>query len=451
MPGSLGASGRILFYPHSARALTSSLIGHLHEVSQQHPVVLFTEPLPEPYLAHLRNRDLFPGLERVEVVRSFGFSVSELLSEHRRCLHLARGCIDEVSPSLVIGENDMSSMFDMHLMREAKRLGLPTLTIQSMGQLRDGPFRSIAELNAVYVGGKEPPRPLASARRWKYRARKELGHFLVHYLLPWSAGQPALRGASSYVRRAGVPGMRDSDLHLVQSAPQLKVFTEAGVPTRKLGILRHPAARIASEVFFPPGALTQGMNPGARRRILVLLSPQALGIERGSLRVISGAVRRRLRLAILTAIQDTLPDWEIIVKAHPDFGSIRAVRAYLGTMPANVSVADPSNPVEPYLPICHAILDLPAPTTSALVTAVSTSPLMPVIAADLDRDVLGDQYSDWPEVDYVDSMEALTDLLESIRDGRYRRRPAVPDDGSPVKTFDNTCQAVRFVRERLNQ
>ena len=193
------------------------------------------------------------------------------------------------------------------------------------------------------------------------------------------------------------------------------------------------------------------MNPGARRRILVLLSPQELGIERGSLGVIPGAVRRRLRLAILTAIQETLPGWEIVVKAHPDFGSIRAVRSYLGTMPANVSVADPSSPVEPYLPICHAILDLPAPTTSTLVTAVSTSPSVPVIAADLDRDVLGDQYSDWPEVDYVDSMEALTDLLESIRDRRYRRRPAVPDDGSPVKTFDNTCQAVRFVRERLNQ
>ena len=86
MPGGLRARGRILFYPHSARALTSSLIGHLHEVSQEHPVVLFTERLPGAYLAHLRNRELFPGLERVEVVRGFGFTVPALLSGHRRWL-----------------------------------------------------------------------------------------------------------------------------------------------------------------------------------------------------------------------------------------------------------------------------------------------------------------------------------------------------------------------------
>jgi hypothetical protein len=436
---------RILFFTHSARAFTSSLIGHLYEVSQEHPVILLTESLPDAYVSHLQNKDLFPMLEQVHIVDCLGFTVKALVRENSRWLRLARQSLDAFSPSVVIGENDMSSLFDMYLMREAKRRGVKSLTIQSMGEISEFKIRRFFELRRICPDGKRPAAPIALWRKGTHRTRKALGHFLVHYLLPWFAGHAALRGPSSYVLRTGAPGMRDTGLHLVQSAPQHKVFIRSRVPSAKLAILRHPAERVPLEAFFPPGAARPGITDDGQKKILVLMATSEFGFERETLEVISSHDRRQLRLAITEEISRCLPDWQLIIKPHPDFGSIQAAQDYLGPLPANATLVPPGEPVEPLLLLCDAVLDLPPPNTSTLVTASSALPGKPVIAADLDHDILGDQFREWPEIEYVDEMQGLTRLLARVGASSYQRQSTSHCTELGVREFGSTNQAIRFV------
>src|SRR6185295_6565138 len=98
----------------------------------------------------------------------------------------------------------------------------------------------------------------AAWRRSVVEARKRAGHALVHYLLPWSIGQCALRGKSSYIRVTGAPGMRDSELHVVQTVQQYEACVESGVSPARLALLPHPATRVPRDVFFQIPAAERG-------------------------------------------------------------------------------------------------------------------------------------------------------------------------------------------------
>jgi hypothetical protein len=433
-------SPRILLYPHSARAFSSTLIGHLYELAQQYAVVLLAEPLPQPYLDLLARRDLFPGLERVEIVHGLGFTLRDLLANNRRWQRMAEEAIVSFTPDLVVTENDMSALFDMYLLRAAKRRGIRRLTIQGMGQFQDRRFRRFARLMAIHVDGQLPSSGVASLRAARFHAKKELGHLLVHYALPLAAGQGPLGGRSSYVRHTGAPGMRDSQLHLVLSAQQYGTFVDSGVAPRRLGILAHPLERVPPEAFFPETPTFSG----DRKRALVLLGPLSLGFDRETSELISRERRRATRLAALRQLKATLPGWEIVLKAHPDFGPREQVRRYVQRLGPGTVIVDPRWLVEPLLPACDLVIDLPPATTSTLVTAASDPRHIPVMAADLDHDLLGDQYCGWPGINYVNDCSALERTLQQIASGTYSRPPRI-GMATPTREFRSTTEAVQHL------
>ncbi len=442
MPGP--ASIRILFYPHSARAFSSSLIGHLAELSREFPVVLVTSRLHPSYARLLEDHLLFPKLERVEVVSGLGYSVSQLIRGNRRWHQLAVDLVRQTQPGLVVTENDMSGLFDMYLLRAARKHGAACLTIQGMLQQPDTAIQKFVEL--LHVSSDSTGPGLKRVLRLGYfRTRKWLGHFLVHYLLPWSVGERALAGRSSYVLRTGASGLRDSSLNLVPSPQAFRAHLASGVPAGKLAILPHPLNRLPHELYFVSAdAGPAARPPSGARTILVLLSSVQVGFRAVDHALISREERRQTRLEIVLLLHRIFPDWQIVVKPHPDCARLEVVEEYFSAVRDLVTILPPAVPVEPHLKHSDIILDLPLSVTTTLFTAACAYPAKPVISANVAREFYGDHYRDYPEIDYVESMAELETLLRNIRSGVYcKTAPVAAPPG--LRTFATTNDAVHYL------
>jgi len=240
----------------------------------------------------------------------------------------------------------------------------------------------------------------------------------------------------------GVPGMRDSELHLVQTDAQCRVFLEAGCASERLAILEHPASRIPLDAFLPEPPAEPSTSPNSPS-VLVLLGVAATGFDRVNGAVIPASLRRRLRIDAVEAIRARLPEWRVLVKAHPTFGTASRVAEYLDRAAPRAEIADPSLQVEPMLRDAAVVIDLPAATTSALATAAAAFPGKPVIAADLDRDLLGTWYADWPGVSHVSSVAELESVLDAIGRGTFSEfrasRGSIPVKG--IRRFRSTLEA----------
>ena len=437
---------KILFYPHSARAFSSSLIGHLAELSQEFSVVLLTEPLHPSYAKVLEDRSLFPMLDRVEILPRPGYSILELVRSNRAWYQLARRLVKEVRPQVVITENDMSSLLDMYLLRAGKEFGSMCLTIQGMAQIEDVKMQKLVELAHIYRGNDKSGPIQKLWRTFLYDGRKWLGHFLVHFLLPWSLGTSALRGGSSYVLRKGASGLRESDLNLVPTLQAWRAHTMSGVSASRLALLTHPIMRVPHILYFPtPETGAASCNTFLTRNMLVLLSSEHIGFRRDNYSLISHDQRLATRLEILHLVCRILPTWDVHIKPHPDCGSLADVQNYLGDLDRSVVILPPSVPVEPYLKSADAILSLPLSSSTTLFTAASAFPQKPIISINVDDEFYGDNYKDFPGVDYITSMPELENLLNDIAAAHYQKPKASCDEESTLLRFKTTNDAVRHL------
>jgi hypothetical protein len=435
------ASPVVLMYSHSPRAFASALVGHLYELCGSSRVTLLTEPLPPPYSRVIARPGLFPGLQEIVVVPGMGYSVRAMLTNSRIWFRLIERTLDRVSPDIVVGENDNSGLFDMYLMREARRRGIPTISFQAMGQGQFPENQQVIEARHV---AKQARRYLPSTLlRIKYRIRRRLGHTLVHHLIPIATAQRPLLGGSSYVLMSGAPGMRDSDLHVTQSRSQFEVCAASGTPREKLAILDHPASRVPREAFFPQSVSPVPQGPDRKPFALVLIGAVAAGIHRVSGSVILPKTRLETRKRVLELLMTELPGWNICIKAHPMVGTKSSLKPYLPKEGTGMVILDPKEPAEFFLPRCSLVIDLPPGWSSALATAAAARPRTPVISADLDEDVLGDIYANWPGVEYVGRTKVLRNLLQKICADRYKRTAHSTEAAEGYPVFQSTMEAVK--------
>ena len=80
---------KVLFYTSVPRLFRATLIGHLYEIAQVYPVVLLSEKLDEETEKVIRNKKLFPKLEKIVPVEQYTgrkmnlFARSKYLSTRR--------------------------------------------------------------------------------------------------------------------------------------------------------------------------------------------------------------------------------------------------------------------------------------------------------------------------------------------------------------------------------
>lgn len=423
---------RILFHTHSRRAFTTTLIGNLFELTREHTVVLVSEQLSDDTVALLQQRSRFPGLECIITTDPLEFRPWALLKANRKIHRFIRNLILTHRPDVIVSENDMMSLFDLYLFRVAKLRRIPTATFQSMTEFREEDNQTYNQLMHLHPRGEPARGVIRAARLVRIWLRKQLGHLLVHAILPLLAGLGILWGKSSYMKWRGASGMRDGDLNLVLTPETFAEYARRGVPVEKLGLLRHPLQRgVPPDLFLGPTEPEPGAGSPAKPTFLVLMGFVTLGFERDTLWPIPEEKRRAAFIGVLALIRQMLPDWRIRLKPHPNWKTREKVLAFLGSLDPTVELIEPGERVESQLAGASAVLDLPPAASTTLFIAALAYPNKPVIAADVLDEFYGDNYHYTDGIDYCRGMSELEELLRRINTHSFAKqakstRPAIP-------------------------
>jgi len=405
---------RVLFYTHSPRMFRSTLIGHLFFICQEWPVVLVSEKLDLETENLLKNKKIFPKLEKVVSVGQFTATTKKkMFSKNKQLCSLAKKLIKEEEPNIVVTASDMHSLFEMYLMRFAKRAGAVNVCFQGAVDADS----KISERWVDYINAytKFPKVFPLTVRVFLVKIKKYFGHFLYHWVLPLSAGQKPLTGKSSYILRTGNSGMRDADYEVVFSERDSKVYQNAGVSVRKLRVLPHPLAIKKSRDFFEKAFLNKLKNRKTDERVALLLMPSSrVGFRRKDWSLIPEQEHTGAWFNIIRLVHDNLPKWKIIIKPHPDVDNIQEVKKELEKISNSIIITDPKESVDKYLEMADIIIDLPRSASTVVFTALLQCPGKPTAALDFHQEVLGDFYKDFKGVEYIENEKKLVEFLKNI-------------------------------------
>lgn len=436
---------KVLFYTHTPRAFRSTLIGHLYEISQVYPTILLSEKLDSETEEALRNKELFPKLEKIIPVSQFTGPKMNLLAKNRYLCELAENITQNYKPDIVISASDTHSFFELYLMRFAKRIKAiniaiqPTMTAGKKSTLR-------VDLNNAYL--RFPSFLPLWFRLYLVKIRKYFGHFIYYWILPLMVGEKPFFGKSSHILRKGNSGMRDSDYQIVFSKRDCDIYLKDGVPAEKLYILSHPLFRKTRE-FFEMAYLNRFKKIKKTEKIATLMLPEEEpGFRRKDYSLILKKERERNWIETVKLISQTLLGWEIYVKPHPDIKNFSKIKKDLESLFANIEVLNPQESADKYIEIAEVIIGLPLSASTTLFTASLQSPGKPIISLDFHQELLGDVYKDFEGIEYIDTKEKFINILETIRDNEYQKRYQKHPEELRPREFPNTVEILKYLLQK---
>ena len=410
---------RIFFYTSTAQTFRTTMIGYLYEVAQDHEVVLMSELLDHETQVVLRDKNLFPGLEKIISVNQYHPDDESIRARNRRIYEVAKAEFSEVNPDIVIASSDVHSLYEMYLMRMAKECGALRITIQ--GNMT-GEMKALAlwyDLASMHLRTPEYL-PLA-IRSLLVKFRKYFGYLVYHWALPLSVGETPFFGKASYILHKGHTGMRDSSYHIVFSQRQYDFYVASEVPKEKLHIIAHPLLRHSRYIFERAYLQKARKVKKSGQLVTVMLTSDVVGFEKNAdYSVIPKRKRIKLYADLISTLEEILHEWKIIIKPHPGHTSIAEVREKLPMLSSRIEVVDPKAPVDYYIQISDAIVDLPRSSSTTVYSALIQCPGKPVLSIDIFQEFLGDYYASCPYVTYVDSMQKFRNTLVQLRDGKIR-------------------------------
>lgn len=430
---------KVLFYTNTARAFRSTLIGHLYEISNAFPVILLSEELDSQTETLLGRKDLFPKLEEVIPVHQFSAGRENPVSRNRRLHRLALDSIRRHKPDIVISSSDMHSLFEMYLLRIAKKKGALTICIQPT--FMDSSARTSKWVDMINMHTRLCFPVPDFLKHNLIRARKYAGHFLYHWIFPLSVPTAPLPGKSSYVLRRGNCGMRDGDFYVVFSRRDYDICIQDGVLPERLRILAHPLNRSAKEFFkvhlTRPAA---AISDTACKIVTLLLPEDDVAFRAGDFSVISRAERWNLRKDIISLVSKILKDWKIFIKPHPNIHDLEAVRNDIEAISGRIEFVLPSDSVDPFVEASSLVIELPRSASTATFFASMASPPKPVFSLDFDHEYLGDCFKNFSGIDYIDDRNDFIRRLECVRDNDNCRKHPPPSRKNDEESgsFENT-------------
>ncbi|MCX5828116.1 MAG: hypothetical protein NTV58_08965 [Deltaproteobacteria bacterium] len=441
----------VLFYPHTARAFRTTLIGHLYEIAQVYPVVLLSEQLDDKLNELLQRRELFPRLEAIIPVDQFAVGGRNPFHPNVRLAAIAKKVIRDYRPSIVITASDMHSLFDMYLLRYAKKINSLIICVQPTLNLETIQSSRYVDLLNAYT--RMPEWLPLVLRMMLVKGRKWIGHFYCHWIMPLCAGELPLNGSSSFVLLRGNSGMRDANFQVVFSARDGENYVKDGVMPSKIVCLRHPLTGPARPFMMNNLISTDIVDPfPGQKKALLFMPAEEIAFKAGSYSVITKEQRQKLYADILRDIARILEDWQIIIKPHPDLMSPSTTREWLRSIIPNGYMVDPTAAVDQYVEISDLIIELPRAVSTATFTALLQCPGKPIWALDFDHEYLGDLYRDVEGVEYIDDKEDFLQALISIKQHQYhewRQKKKISASGKVMKfrEFPDIIAAIRSLRE----
>lgn len=446
---------KIIFYIGNSYNFRSTLIGHLYEISQVYPVILLSEKLDSETEKALKNKELFPKLEKIIPVNFFT-SKNNLFFNNIRVYRLSKNIIKQYKPDVVILPSDMSYLFGLYLLRFAKKINALKIAIQTCSVENEAMSAEWVDLtNAALRFPQFFPLWL---RKIFVKCRKYFGHFVFYWILPLLVGEKPFLGKSSYILRKGKSGMREIDYQIVFSEKDYDLFLKDGVPKKRLYVLAHPLIRRSREIFNKI-YLNKLKEYKKNTKIISLMMPEdnVLGFEKNDHHlIISKKDREKNHIEIIKLISQILFDWEIYIKPHPDTKNFSQFKKDLELISKNIKVTDPEEPADKYIEMADVIVSLPLSISTVLFTAFLQCPQKPIISLDFHQEFLGDYYKNFNGIDYIDNKEKFVDTLKAIKNNTYQKKHEKKNDKSG-KFFIDTNEAIetlytkKFLHPKINK
>ena len=404
---------KVLFQSTNPQLFRTTLIGYLYEIAQRHQVVLMAEKI-DPYTKKiLYDKNLFPGLEKIIFFESPFYG--DIFRKNYRLRQKSKMVVQNYHPDIVITPEDIWPM-GLYLLRFAKKAGAITVAIQ------DG-FR-IAGERKLYLWSclvnsylKMPDFLPFSVRLFFVKLKKYLGHFLYYWILPLTAGEMPFLGKTSFVFWDTSPGMRDADYSAVFSKRDYDLSIKDGVSPEKLFVLGHPLEHKSAKMFFGKVYFSKNRKKENPKILTIMWPDEKIGFKKRDYSLISEKEMRENRIKIVKLIAEILANWKIFIKPHPAVKNALEIKEFLGQIPSNVSIVEPSEPADKYIEMSSVIVGTPPPSTT-LFTASKQHPEKIVLSLDLNDEFLGDSYKNFNGIEYIASEKGLVDALNLIRDNK---------------------------------
>jgi len=409
---------KIVFYASVTRLFRTALIGNLYEIAQIYPVVLLAEEIDDKLKVVLEDDGLFPKLEEIIYVNQFSGPQKSIFERNNYLKKTAKMVINKFKPDVVITPSD-NYPFEMYLLRHAKKIGSLNISLQSFNVMEGDSYRKSVDLTNAH---RRFPKFLPfSIRMFLTKCRKYSGHFLYYWIMPLLVGEKPFFGKSSYILRRGYFGLRDSDYHVVFSERDLDVHMKEGIPRKKLKILPHPLTREKVINFIRSYLLPKERWEEGGDTITLLLPPDYMGFRRKDYSLISKEDRMKTRRQIIKLVSEILTDWNIYIKPHPAIKNLESIKKDFESISNQVKLVNPKEPIDKYVEISNVLVGMPKANSTALIFTYFVYPSKAVIALDFDDELLGDFYKRSEGVQYVKNEEELIGLLNSIKNGNFRK------------------------------
>jgi len=266
--------------------------------------------------------------------------------------------------------------------------------------------------------------PFSTSLFWE-SLRKEFGHFLYYWILPLTVGEAPFRKEPGCVLFKKITG-RSADYYVSFSKKDYNLALQDGMPQEKLYNLSqpYPAGYAKVREFLKKRfALNKTDGQKNKKKILTIMWPHSeIGIKREKLSLIPKEKVRKQRIRIISLITETLKDWKIFIKPHPEAKAAEClkIKKTFEPLSESIEVVDRSEWADAYTEISDAVLGLP-PTSITLYTASLICPEKPILSLDFENELLGDGYKNFNGVEYIDNEEKFINILEIIRDNKYRK------------------------------
>ena len=437
----------VLFYSNTPRAFRTTLIGHLYEISQFYPVILLSEDLDPNALRIIKDKKYFPNIKKIVPLHQHTASPPNIFSKNRYLCLMARTIIRDYSPDIVIASSDWHSLFEMYLMRFAKRINALKVTFQDTFNIAD--IKKIGMWNDLLNSHCRLPLYLPHWFRSSFvKFRKYLGHILIYWILPMLNCEPPFCGKASYILHKGHSGSRDSDYHVVLTKRDYSLYRKSGVPPYKLCILPHPLTRRARKVFAKIILSANKERCKRRRRVVTVMLPaEEIGFSRKNYSLIKKEERIKSQTEVFEILTKILKGCKIIIKPHPAIKNYLGIKQRIESISGCIEVVNPNEPADKYIDLGDIIIELPRAVSTTLFSASLQCPEKPILALDLHNEFLGDCYRDFNGVEYINNIEKLVSILERIRDNRYTKGTYETDEPN-MNRFSDTIEILEYFIEK---
>ncbi len=462
---------KIIFQSTNARIFRSTLIGYFYEIAQKHKVILMLgEPDPETEKI-LGDKNLFPGL--VNIIFFEQPFYGNIFNKNYKLSKISKEVIQKYKPDIVIAPNDIWPA-EMYLLRFAKKAGALTIAVQEGFKADTAGERKLYFWSCLMNSHLKMPKFLPfSIRMFFVKLKKYFGHFFYYWILPLTVGEMPFLGKTSFVFWDDASGLR-ADYSLVFSERDYKSHLQDNINPQKLFIIGHPLEHKTTKEFFEKVYFSKNEHSsfvGSRRRnkekenaktLTIMWPEKKIGIRNDNYSLISEDETRESRIKIIKLISEKLPGWKIFIKPHPRVESISEIKKFLGEVPNNISITEPSEPADKYIEMSKVIVGVPPPSTTILTTLLQC-PQKIILSLNLDNEFFGDDYKNFAGVEYIDNKEKLFEILTLINDNKYSQKNTLDEEYKQVLLcneqvlprnknlkFSDTAELLNFLYNKQN-